>query len=520
MTISRVVATAIAAAALFVGVKWGTYAAGGSDSYCYVNQAELLSRGQVREVPALAARVPWPNVALTFAPAGHVPSPNPPNSFVPMCPAGYPMVMAVARLAAGRASMFWVVPIFGALAVWFTFVLGRRLGGDATGLVAAAVLAASPVFLYQIVQPMSDVPAVAMWTLALLAALPTRPMTTRGAVLAGLASGAAVLVRVNLVPLACVTGAAVCLSRPVTIRSFLSRGAAFAAGVLPFIVIVMALQNAMYGGPLKSGYGSVGMLFSAAHIAPNLARYPKWLIETQTPFLALALAAPFVARGDARRSAWWLLAFSGATFACYVAYEVYDAWWFVRFLLPLLPPLIVLAAMVATAMTRRLRALWRTAVLVALTAALVIVQARIAFARDVFRLQMFEQKYRDAGEYVAAKLPANAILLAINESGSLRFHGNRPTIAVDAMDPAWLDRAIDALRGFGYQPYILLESPEVDWFTHQFGAQSKAGALDWPPRAQIDRQVTIYDPADREAFLHGAHITTDVVSKIGSGHRP
>lgn len=520
MTMPRVVAIAIAAVAMFVGVKWGTYAAGGSDSYCYVNQAELLSRGQVREVPALAARVPWPNVALTFAPAGHVPSPNPPNSFVPMCPAGYPMVMAVARLVAGRAAMFWVVPMFGALAVWFTFLLGRRLDGDATGLVAAAILAASPVFLYQVVQPMSDVPAVAMWTLALLAALPSRPMTLRAALLAGVASGAAILVRVNLVPLACVTGAAVCFSRPLTVRSLFSRGVAFAAGVVPFIAIVLALQNAMYGGPLKSGYGSVGMLFSAAHIAPNLARYPRWLIETQTPFLALALAAPFLARGDARRRAWWLLAFAGATFACYLAYEVYDAWWFVRFLLPLLPPLVVLASMVAAVVTRRLGALWRVAALLALTAALVVVQVRIAFARDVFRLQMFEQKYRDSGEYVSAKLPPNAMLLAINESGSLRFHGNRPTLAVDAMDPAWLDRAIETLANAGYHPYIVLESAEVDWFTHQFGSQSQIGALDWPPRAQIDRQVTIYDPADREAFLHGTHITTDVVSKIGSGRRP
>jgi hypothetical protein len=333
--------------------------------------------------------------------------------------------------------------------------------------------------------------------------------------IAGLASGAAVLVRVNLVPLACVTGAAVCFARPVSVRALLSRGVAFAAGVLPFIAIVMALQNAMYGGPLKSGYGSVGMLFSAAHIAPNLARYPRWLIETQTPFLALALGAPFLARADARRRAWWLLAFAGATLACYLAYEVYDAWWFVRFLLPLLPPLLVLASMVVVTFTRRLGAISRAVVLLALTAALVVVQVRTAVARDVFRLQMFEQKYRDAGEYVAAKLPANAMLLAINESGSLRFHGNRQTIAVDAMDPAWLDRAIEMLTAERYHPYIVLEAAEIDWFTHQFGSQSRVGALDWPPRAQIDRQVTIYDPADRDAFLHGTHITTDVVSKIG-----
>jgi mono/diheme cytochrome c family protein len=51
------------------------------------------------------------------------------------------------------------------------------------------------------------------------------------------------------------------------------------------------MQNAMYGGPLRSGYGDLGALFSMDHIGPNLRRYPAWLLQTHTPIVLLALAA-------------------------------------------------------------------------------------------------------------------------------------------------------------------------------------------------------------------------------------
>ena len=62
--------------------------------------------------------------------------------------------------------VFLVVPLFAALLVWFTFALGRALDDEVTGLGAAVLLACSPIFLYQAVQPMSDVPAAALWLAA------------------------------------------------------------------------------------------------------------------------------------------------------------------------------------------------------------------------------------------------------------------------------------------------------------------------------------------------------------------
>ena len=160
---ARWIAAAAAVAAAATGFSWGTYVAGGSDSYCYLSQAELFASGHIVNVQGIAAIAPWAHGARAFMPVGHVPAFSPVGASVPMCPPGYPMLMALARTVGGRAAMFAVVPLLGALAVWSTFVLGRRIAGPAAGALAAILLAASPPFLYQIVQPMSDVPASAMW---------------------------------------------------------------------------------------------------------------------------------------------------------------------------------------------------------------------------------------------------------------------------------------------------------------------------------------------------------------------
>jgi hypothetical protein len=281
---ARWIAAAAAVAAAAAGFAWGTYVAGGSDSYCYLSQAELFAAGHIVNIQAVAAIAPWEHAAKAFVPVGHVPAFSPAGATVPMCPPGYPMLMALARTVGGRAAMFAVVPLLGALAVWSTFVLGRRIAGPAAGGLAALLLAASPPFLYQIIQPMSDVPASAMWAVSLVAITDRRfTSSTRGAVLGGIATGAALLIRPNLVPVAVVAALAVFIERPVRWRDVLRTWTMFGAGILPFALTVAALQNTMSGGPLKSGHGDLDFLFRIDHVWPNLQRYPRGFSRLKHP---------------------------------------------------------------------------------------------------------------------------------------------------------------------------------------------------------------------------------------------
>ncbi len=124
--------------ALTAGLVWGTRAAGGSDSYCYIGQAEEFAAGRAILREPLATVVSLPRVDLVFAPVGFVPSPS--GGAVPMCAPGLSLVMALAWTIGGERFLHLVVPTFGALSVWATFLLGRRLYRATAGAWAAILL--------------------------------------------------------------------------------------------------------------------------------------------------------------------------------------------------------------------------------------------------------------------------------------------------------------------------------------------------------------------------------------------
>ena len=129
--------------------------------------------------------------------------------------------------------------------------------------------------------------------------------------------------------------------------------------------------------------------------------------------------------------------------------------------------------------------------------------------RQILQLQQLEGRYRTIARAVHDRLPDNAVLITEWESGSIRFHAGREVVLWESFDPAWLDRGVSWLRARGYQPYLLFERREERAFRERFQATSDTGRLDWPPRLDLDRQVRIYDPADRARFMAGESYVTE-----------
>src|SRR5262245_7548992 len=142
------------------GVRYGTYAATGSDSYGYISQAGLWQRGNLRVAQPLAAQMPWPDVDISFSPLAYRPATNG-HAIVSTVAPGLPLVMAVVTRVAGECAAYYVGPVFGACGVCLCFVMGARAESRAAGAVAAILLAASPIFLSQVIFPWTDVPAAA-----------------------------------------------------------------------------------------------------------------------------------------------------------------------------------------------------------------------------------------------------------------------------------------------------------------------------------------------------------------------
>ena len=71
-------------------------------------------------------------------------------------------------------------------------------------------------------------------------------------------------------------------------RDGLGSVARFAAGVAPAAAIVALVNTRLYGSPLMSGYGGLsGDMYELGRAPQNLRAYFAWLIQSQTPLVAL-----------------------------------------------------------------------------------------------------------------------------------------------------------------------------------------------------------------------------------------
>src|SRR5204863_6190602 len=140
-----------------------------------------------------------------------------------------------------------------------------------------------------------------------------------------------------------------------------------------------------------------------------------------------------------------------AVFACYIPYEVFDAWWFLRFLLPAYPALLVLTAAALVWLVQRRGPWWRV-VSYAVAAVVTIILVRGSIQRHAFGLWEFERRFQLAGDYVASRLPRNAIVIAAQETGSVRFYSNRTTMSWRDLPADVLDAALTFARAHQLRP--------------------------------------------------------------------
>jgi hypothetical protein len=474
----------VAAAAVWtlsIGIGFGTFSNGGADSYGYVGQARLFAHGKLTDTIPVSSDYQWPNVEYTLTPLGFTKGQSP-GVIAPLYPPGLPLILAPFAAISERA-IYCVVPLFGVLLIWTTYRFGLLCGDAVAGAWAAVFVALSPTFLYQLVQPMSDVPCAACWLAALVAASRS---STRSAVVAGALSSLAVLIRPNLAPLTVIVALLVWISGN---HARSRRALAFVAAVAPGLVILGWIQAVRYGSALASGYGKASDVFALEHVLPNLARYPRWMTESHTPFIWLALLAPvwIVRRASDKRLAWAALALVAAVWSAYLPYFFFqpNEWFYTRFLLPAIPIMIFFAAASVLAGVRALPAAWRLPAVVAVSLLVGVPSFRYAERNGVFDLRHQERKYPLAGEFVRERGPANAFVLAAQHSGSIRYYANRPTLRWDLISPTRLDQALATFRAQGYEPLLVVDVGEYEKFRERFTATGQQAVQQLTPLAVV-----------------------------------
>ena len=489
-------ALAVAFALLWtvMAIVYGARAVSGSDSYGYVSEARLWASGQLVVPDKLASLAPL--IGPAVAPLGYQLA-TVPGAIVPTYSPGLPLVMALAIKVTGwPGAVYYVVPLLGGLGIWLTYVLGVHAGRPISALFAAAAVGMSPIFLFEALHPMSDVPVTTWWLLAWVLAWAPGRFAPVGA---GLATSMAVLTRPNLAPLAIVLVAVEALERPRLLRAAL-----LAVAVVPGCLAIAAVNAHLYGSPLSSGYGNLGSLYAWSNAGPNLRSYATWIVDFHSPAILLALAAPFVAFS---KRTWLMLAFSAGVLLSYVFYFVYDSWTYLRFLLPAIPLLLILAGIVIVALIERLPVSMR-GVAAALVALIPISAEPLSAPFVMAKVAPGQQRFATVAEVVGRTLPQNAAVLSVVDSGTVKFYGQKATVRWELIAPDRLNHTIDVLRSHGYTPYILLQDFEEPVFRKRFSAASAIGNLDWPSAIEFFGQmrVKVYSVADRDAFRDGRDI--------------
>lgn len=455
---------AVLAVYTVVLVNRASYAVGGSDSSGYASLARSLLKGQVTlPVSELDQLELPPSFAPLFVPQGYTPyvkDGRPTTIRVSYYPVGFPLHLAVgASILGWRLGPFWVSPVAGGVSLLLLFLVGRRLGlSVAFAVGAAALLAVNPTFIFMATQPMSDVTAL-MWALVMVWAGLISRKDDCWALLAGAAFGMALLVRpTNILLLAPLI---FCL------RLKLKWLFLFALGGLPMAAIFLFYNYAAFGHPLQTGYGAISLqhFITARGLGLRAGHYLYWLMMTMSPLLLLGWVAVAADRLVEWRNRALLIAWFGAFLAFYLCYNIYDAWWYTRFLLPGYPALILGAMFVARDLLGSLPVEHRR-----LRLAVGLGLLSVAFGFSLYHDRKFgvldigrdQAVHADSCRWADARLPARSLVVASEMSGALKFYTGRSILRWDMLQPRLWSVVRRQVLDREYKVYALLMEHEVE----------------------------------------------------------
>lgn len=476
----------IALVAAIVASVFATRSAAGADASGYLSQAAMWSAGDSAyfELHAeFAQRDAWLATPLGWRPIDS-PELDMAAIQVPTYPPGLPLLMAVPHALGGIDGANAIVVAGSAAAVWAAAMI---VGGTA-GVLAALLLAFSPVFLYQSFQPMSDVPVTAAWMLGFLL------LRNSWSVSSGIACAIAILIRPNLAPLAIV---------PFVIAP---RRAAFAMPILAAGAFIAFVQFDWYGSPLRSGYGSAEELFSISNIVPNAGRYASWLVATSPVLFFAPLGFARVRKDPLARA---LMIFAALVIAAYLIYAVFDHWSYLRFLLPAMAAFAVFAGIEIVAGISRWPVAWRLPMFLVVALGISAYGLFVARSLETFKLADQFRRVEQVAVFINEQLPRESVIVAGEQSGSMRYYTGQSILRWEAATPDAMRAAIGVLEKAGRPVYIVLDAFENDLFITKFRTVPEI-VIGWPPMvdAGTTHRTRLWRLADRERFLAGEHINT------------
>jgi hypothetical protein len=448
-------------------------AAGGADASGYFNEARLISQRQLhaptRPLPGMAADATPPYL---YVPLGFKPAPDGSGRLVPTYPAGLALMLVPASWVAGWLHAGDLVLLLHSLAgLALTYLLGRLLGlSKSWALAGAVLLAMSPLYLFMSLWAMSDVPALVWATAAVITALLSRQRPA-WALASGVCAGVAFLVR----PSNFLIGVPMLIILGTSPRRLLLA----MAGGLPAIVAWMGINHAAYGAYLQSGYGAIGSEFHSSLVPGTIAFSLRWLPVVLSPLVAVAPGILGFLRTRTRVAA-ALAAWMIVYIAFYAPYRwTHEAWWFLRFLLPAAPALLVSGLIVLQWGFSRFRdGAAAKVVLALLFIASAWIEVRQIRPLHAWSIGHGELKYARVVAWLNAHVPRNTVIVAKQFSGALYYYTDYILIRSDQLDASTPLRVMAAARSQKRPVYAVVFPSDMDPLKGLPGKWVSVGTVD------------------------------------------
>jgi hypothetical protein len=419
-------AAVIAMAAFLYFAHYRVRYIGGCDSPAY-----LLESWRLRGLDVGLARDPAVPQQGALVPLCMVEHAGIVRSFFPP---GFSLLLA----GAGAVGLeFHVTPLSGALSGLLLFLVARPRVGPALALATMMAWLGAPLLLWGSTAVMSDVPATTLLLGAFFAA--DQRKTSTSGILVGCAMG----VRPETV-----------LFVPALIAFFPSRAemwrlsvglGAAGLGWLAFFLASFGSLHLPYTSNMTELYGE------------NFGRQMIFLLAETARQHAPVMALAIVALVRSPRVCLPYLLWFAPFVVLHALWRVpYEAWWHARFVLPALPALFLLAAIGAASLRDALR---NEAVRYALSTSVLAAYLTWCFTFEpasIHRFTEWDERYASESRRIAARLPHNSLVGAVNYSAPLRYYGKVETFLWCHIDaPALIRWALDV----GRPVYAVVEGP-------------------------------------------------------------
>lgn len=461
------------AALLAYGCLLARFASGfasGADNSGYLNAARLLRAGALREPLRLPPPLvdshlrPWLFTPLGFQPAADG------RTLLPTYPPGLALQQAAAgALFASLEKAAVLVNLLSGIGfVLLAYRLGRAWGlSRVAAAVATLLLAANPLALRFFTWNMSDGPA-AFWAVAAVYFAVKAGRRWPYAAAAGLAWALGIATRPTQL-----------LLLPALLLALPLRGkvlAAFAIGAAPLASWLGWYNSQQFGAWYRSGYANLAREFKGRYLGPTVQHYAAWLARFYSPLALFPWLAHLRGALAGKRSqlvclAWWLPFFAFYGFYKYTN----DAWWYLRFVLPALPGL-VLGGVLAAQQHWQKASSWVKLALTALAFFAAGCSVFWAQRLNALPLARDEAVYPQGVAWAEEVAGQEGVIFCGQLSGSVYFYSPLAVIRVDLARKEELKQVLTMFQQRGLHAYAMLFDFEARVYPRVFpGTFEKLG---------------------------------------------